>query len=83
MPRIRLVEQSYLTCNNVPFKISLDGLASLFHLMLFPLKEFITAGKCEQSFLVECEGRRTDAYTKRRCGWMMTLSRLARTKQLL
>lgn len=59
VPRIRLVEQSYLTRNNVPFKLSLDGLASLFHLILLPLKEFIAAGKREQIFLVRCEGRKT------------------------
>jgi hypothetical protein len=67
MPRIGLVEQSYLTRNSFPFKLSLDGLASLFHLILLPLKKFIAADKCEQIPLFICEGRRTqETYTKRR-----------------
>jgi hypothetical protein len=48
MPRIGLVEQSDLTRNSFPFKLSLDGLASLFHLIFLPLKKFIAANKCEQ-----------------------------------
>jgi hypothetical protein len=59
MPRIGLVEQSYLTRNSFPFKLSLDGLVSLFHLILLPLKKFVAADKCEQIPLFICEGRRT------------------------
>lgn len=39
--RVRLVQHGDLACDMIPFKLAFQWLAALFHLVFFPLKEFV------------------------------------------
>lgn len=79
LSRVGLVHQRDFSSNGGPFQFASQRSVASDALQLFPFQEFVPS----PSQLWHRSKRDTmETYTKRRCGWIITLSRLARTKQL-
>lgn len=77
-PWVRFVEESDFSCDMLPLELTSCWLIALFQLIFLPLKKFISVHKVSR---IRPASSKT-TYTKRRWGWIITLSRRARTKQL-
>jgi len=77
LPGVRLVHGRDLARNGRPLELAPERLAALLALKFLPFQEFVPSILLVENWRDGLRG----AYEKRRCGWMMTFSRLARTKQ--